>query len=89
MTIQSRTGLKKQIPAVPPCFAENPHAYQNTNIFLATDVCLHVANTRLKPFTAPSVVHLTICVLPVHSNSGSLKVHDLFLSPHQQFIVNI
>ena len=32
------------MPAVPPCFADkNPHAYQNTNIFLATDVCLHVA----------------------------------------------
>ena len=38
-------------PAVPPCFAGNfPHAYQNTNIFLATDVCLHVAKYSAKAF---------------------------------------
>lgn len=30
-------------PAVPPWFVGLPHAWQDTNISPATDVCLHVA----------------------------------------------
>ena len=50
-------------------------------------LCTHMQFPSL--LAAPSVVHLTDCVLPVLSYPGSLCVHELFLSPHLRFMGDI
>lgn len=82
------------IPAVPPCFACNRRSLQDTNISPAlyasptsqyTKECLSFKNACHSYSPAPSVVHLTVCILTFLSTRSLCKCSLPFLSPHLRF----